>query len=77
MSYVIACWQNGTPYALTANAKTNLFELIPLNSDVALNRIFSHPYRAGAQQILTWINDNDKGLACKELSIQDEARFRK
>jgi len=26
---------------------------------------------------LTWINDNDEDLACKELSIQDEARFRK
>jgi hypothetical protein len=26
---------------------------------------------------LTWINDNDEDLACKELSIQDESRFRK
>jgi hypothetical protein len=44
---------------------------------VALSKIFSHPYRAGAQQILTWINSNDEDLASKELSIQDESRFRK
>jgi len=44
---------------------------------VALKRIFSHPYRAGAQQILSWINNNDSELASKELSIQDESRFRK
>ena len=60
MSYVIACWRWGTPHAITANQETNKFELIPLDSDVALNKIFSHPYRAGAQQILTWINDNDE-----------------
>ena len=77
MSYVIACWRWGTPHAITANSETNEFELVPLDSDVALNKIFSHPYRAGAQQILTWINNNDEYLACKELSIQDESRFRK
>lgn len=53
------------------------FQLIPLDSEVALNKIFSHPYRAGAQNILSWINSNDKQLAREELSIQDEARFRK
>jgi hypothetical protein len=77
MSYVIACWRWGTPHAITANSETNEFELVPLDSDVALNKIFSHPYRAGAQQILTWINNNNEELACKELSIQDESRFRK
>lgn len=77
MSYVIACWQDGIPYALTANKKSSEFTLISVDSDVALNRIFSHPYRAGAQQILSWINDNDQELASKNLSIQDEARFRK
>lgn len=77
MSYVIACWRDGEPYAITANTKSNKFELIPLDSDVALNKIFSHPYRAGAQQILTWINNNDDNLSVEELSIQDEARFRK
>ena len=77
MSYVIACWLNDAPYAITANSETNRFDLIPLESDVALNRIFSHPYRAGAQQILSWINNNDSELASKELSIQDESRFRK
>jgi hypothetical protein len=77
MSYVIACWRWGTPHAITANKKTNKFELIPLDSDVALNKIFSHPYRAGAQQILTWINKNDSSLASEELEVRDEAQFRK
>jgi len=77
MSYVIACWQWGQPHAVTANSETNSFELIPLDSEVALSKIFSHPYRAGAQQILQWINKNDDNLAGKELSIQHESRFRK
>ena len=77
MSYVIATWKNGVPYAITACKQTNQFLLVPLDSDVALNKIFSHPYRAGAQQILAWINGNNDQLASEELSIQDEARFRK
>jgi len=77
MSYVITCWQWGAPHAIIANKESNKFELIPLDSEVALNKIFSHPYRAGAQQILSWINSNDEDLASKELSIQDESRFRK
>jgi len=77
MSYVIATWKNGIPHAITACAGTKQFYLVPLDSDVALNKIFSHPYRAGAQMILSWINKNDDLLASQELSIQDEARFRK
>lgn len=77
VSYVIATWKNGVPYAITACNQTRQFLLVPLDSDVALNKIFSHPYRAGAQQILAWINNNNDELASQELSIQDEARFRK
>jgi hypothetical protein len=77
MSYVIATWKEGMPHAITACNQSNSFQLIPLDSDVALNKIFSHPYRAGAQQVLTWINKNDEDLSREELSIQDEARFRK
>jgi len=65
------------PYAITACNQTRQFLLVPLDSDVALNKILSHPYRAGAQQILTWINSNDDQLSSEELSIQDEARFRR
>jgi hypothetical protein len=75
MSYIIATWKNGRPFAITA--ATNQFELIPLDSDVALNKIFSHPYRAGAQQILSWINKNDTDLATEQLEVRDEAQFRK
>jgi hypothetical protein len=77
MSYVIATWKEGRPYAITACSTNKQFLLIPLDSEVALNTIFSHPYRAGAQSILAWINNNDKALASEELTIQDEARFRK
>jgi hypothetical protein len=77
MSYVIATWKDGIPHAITACNQSNSFQLIPLDSDVALNKIFSHPYRAGAQQVLTWINKNDEDLSSETLSIQDEARFRK
>jgi hypothetical protein len=77
MSYVIATWKEGRPFAITACSSSQQFQLIPLDSEIALSKIFSHPYRAGAQNILTWINNNDKQLASTELSIQDEARFRK
>jgi hypothetical protein len=77
MSYVIATWKDDRPYAITACPDPKQFQLIPLDSEVALNKIFSHPYRAGAQQILTWINSNDEDLACKELQVSDEAQFRK
>ncbi len=69
--------ENGIPFAVTACKTSNQFQLIPLDSEVALNKIFSHPYRAGAQQILTWINKNDSSLASEELEVRDEAQFRK
>jgi len=77
MAYVIATWKAGKPYAITASSGFNKFQLIPLDSDVALSHVYAHPYRAGAQQILTWINSNDNDLACEELQIEDQARFRK
>jgi hypothetical protein len=77
MSYVIACYRDGIPHAISANRQSNAFELVRLGSDTALNKIFSHPYRAGAQQILTWINKNDEALAGTELEVCDEAKFRK
>ena len=77
MSYVLVSYEWGKPHAITACSKTNSFKLIQLDSDVALNKIFSHPYRAGAQQILSWINENDDHLAAKGLQVCDEAQFRK
>jgi len=77
MSYIIVTECAEAPYAIRACSASNTFELIPLDSDVALNKIYSHPYRAGAQQILSWINKNDSDLASQNLSIQDEAKYRK
>ena len=77
MSYVIVILDGAITQAITASKELNKFFLVPLDSDVAINKVFSHPHRAGAQQILNWINKNSEQLACQNLSIQDEARFRK
>jgi len=77
MSYIIVTECAESPCAIKACSTSNTFKLIPLDSDVALNKIYSHPYRAGAQQILSWINKNDSNLASQNLSIQDEAKYRK
>ena len=77
MSYVIVTLDGVITQAVTASKELNKFFLVPLDSDVAINKVFSHPHRAGAQQILNWINKNNEELACQNLSIQDEARYRK
>lgn len=77
MSYIIATYKDDMPYAIAACKKSNAFQLIPVDSDVALNKIYSHPYRAGAFQILAWIEKNDPELASQELDIYDEAKFRR
>jgi hypothetical protein len=75
MAYLLACWKSGTPYGVRAS--TDSFELIPLDSETALGKVFSHPYRSGAQKILSWIQQNDHVLNREELSIQDCARFQR
>jgi hypothetical protein len=77
MSYVIATYKDGQPYAIHACGQTNSFQLVALDSDVALNKIFSHPYRAGAYNVLSWIEKNDQQLSVENLDVYDEAKFRK
>jgi hypothetical protein len=77
MAYVIATYKDGLPYAIHACGQTNSFHLVALDSDVALNKIFSHPYRAGAYNILSWIEKNDDQLSGIDLDVYDEAKFRK
>ena len=77
MAYVIATYKDGLPYAVHACGQTNSFHLVALDSDVALNKIFSHPYRAGAYNILSWIEKNDDQLSGIDLDVYDEAKFRK
>ena len=50
---------------------------VALDSASSLSRIYSHPYRAGAYQVLSWILDNEPTLSCYELQVSDEARFQK
>lgn len=75
MSYLLACWKSGMPYGIRAS--DNSFVLIPLDSETALGKVYTHPYRSGAQMILSWIQENDSVLASEELTIQDLGRFQK
>ena len=77
MSYIIATYKDSQPYAVRACRETNSFQLLALDSDVALNKIFSHPHRVGAYNILSWIKKNDQQLSGTDFDVYDEARFRK
>jgi len=75
MSYLLACWKSGVPHGIRASS--NSFLLIPLDSETTLGKVFTHPYRSGAQKILSWIQENDSDLASEDITIQDSARFQK
>ena len=76
MPYVIATSKNNLNYCVRADSDTNTFVLIPVESDSDLAKVFCHPYRIGATQILDWINDNDSDLASENLYVCDEGKFR-
>jgi hypothetical protein len=76
MPYVISTCKNNVNYCVRAERTTNSFVLIPVESDSDLAKVFCHPYRNGATQILNWINDNVPDLACEELKVSDESQFR-
>jgi hypothetical protein len=77
MSYVIGVTKGNATYCLRASVKDNRFLLVPVESDSDLSRIFCHPYRNGAMQILNWINDHDSELASEGLEVYAEGKFRK
>jgi hypothetical protein len=77
MAYIITTLVDGVPHAIHANSSDLKFELLALDSASTLSRIFSHPYRAGAYQVLSWILDHEPTLSCYELQVSDEARFQK
>jgi hypothetical protein len=77
MSYVIGVTKGNATYCLRASVEDNRFLLVPVESDSDLSRIFCHPYRNGAMQILNWINDHDSELASEELEVYAEGKFRK
>ncbi len=76
MPYVITTSKDNVNYCIRAESKTNSFVLIPVESDSDLAKVFCHPYRIGATQILDWINDNAPGLASEKLYVCDEGKFR-
>ena len=77
MAYIISTLVDGVPHAIHANSSDLKFELLALDSASPLSGIYSHPYRAGAYQVLNWILDNEPTLSCYELQVSDEARFQK
>lgn len=77
MAYVLHTKKNGVNYCITADAKANCFRLVAVESDSDLSRIFCHPHRIGAVNILKWINENDKALAGEQLQISTRDQFRK
>ena len=58
MSYVISVSKDNVNYCVRADQAANSFVLIPVESDSDLTKVFCHPYRIGAVQILNWINEN-------------------
>lgn len=77
MGYVIATEIKGVNHCVRANVETNCFELIPVQFDSDLSKVFCHPNKTGAMNILNWINKNDKKLARKKLEVCSEAKFSK
>lgn len=76
MSYVIATCKDGVNYCVRADSNKNKFVLIPVESDSDLSKVFCHPYRVGAAQILQWIIEHDSDLACQKLEVSAEGKFR-
>lgn len=76
MSYVISTCKDGVNYCVRADLETNKFVLIPVESDSDLSKVFCHPYRVGAAQILQWILENDTNLASQNLEVSAEGKFR-
>lgn len=77
MSYVIGVCKKDATYCVRASLEDNRFLLIPVESDSDLSKIYCHPYRNGATQILNWINKNEPDLASEELQVYDEGKFRR
>jgi hypothetical protein len=76
MSYVIATSKDNINYCIRADLEQNKFVLIPVESDSDLAKVFCHPYRIGATQILQWILEHEPTLASEELEVCSEGKFR-
>ena len=75
MSYLITTTIDNVPHAITCNVKKNRFELIRAVTALEVGKAFCSPNKTGAMSILNWINENDKNLASKGLTISPEAKF--
>lgn len=76
MSYVIATRKDNVNYCVRADLTQNKFVLIPVESDSDLTKVFCHPYRIGATQILQWILEHEPTFASEKLEVCSEGKFR-
>lgn len=77
MSYVLHTCKDGVDYCVKADLESKRFRLVPVESDSDLSRVFCHPYRIGAVNILKWIKEHDKELGNEQLNICTREKFRK
>lgn len=75
MGYVIATCLNGVNYCIKADKETNSFQLIPVKFDSDISKVFCHPNKTGAMNILNWIKANDKKLSRTQLAVYPQAKF--
>jgi len=75
VSYLITATVSGLPYAITCNVEDNCFELSRAVTALEVGKAFCSPNKTGAMSVLNWINQNDKDLASKGLTISPEAKL--
>ena len=76
LPYVLSTTISGVPHCVKCNVADNKFELMPVKTDSDLGRVFTSPDKTMAVNILKWINENDKKLARRQLSVSPEASIR-
>lgn len=76
LPYVLSTTISGVPHCVKCNVDDNKFELMPVKTDSDLGRVFTSPDKTMAVNILNWINENDKKLARRQLSVSPEASIR-
>ena len=76
LPYVLSTTISGVPHCVKCNVDDNKFELMPVKTDSDLGRVFTSPDKTMAVNILNWINENDKKLARRQLTVSPEASIR-
>ena len=76
MPYVLSTMIKGVPHCIKCNPEEQKFDLVAVNSDSELGRVFCSPTKTDAVNVLNYINANDPKLARRKLQVQPEASIR-